>query len=150
MENQNIAVKEDTIKRFFDACRKAKRIADNMPKLPEGLTTMSMHVVDAIDILSKKGLVKISDLSTYLGVSRPAMTKIVNHLHELGILTKTNGQIDKRTVHVELTDLGKEYLDIYVRDYVRSMSKSLESIDEADFMATIDTVDRTYDIIFDR
>ena len=41
-------IQVEEIKEFLDACHKAKRIAEMMPELPEGMTPRHVHVIDAI------------------------------------------------------------------------------------------------------
>ena len=65
-------IQVEEIKEFLDACHKAKRIAEMMPELPEGMTPRHVHVIDAIYQLERTGeMVKVSDVSEYLEVTRP-------------------------------------------------------------------------------
>ena len=64
-------IQVEEIKEFLDACHKAKRIAEMMPELPEGMTPRHVHVIDAIYQLERTGeMVKVSDVSEYLEVTQ--------------------------------------------------------------------------------
>ena len=67
-----------TIKRMLDACYQAKRIREMLPALPSGVTPSYIHFLDVIQIMERQGVaVKISDISDYLNIPRPGVTRTV-------------------------------------------------------------------------
>ena len=77
------------IKDFFDCCRDAKKILELLPPLPQGLTPRHIQIIDTISQLEEKnGLVKISDISTALHVTRPSITRVVSELAAAGYAQK--------------------------------------------------------------
>ena len=83
-----------TIKRMLDACYQAKRIREMLPALPSGVTPSYIHFLDVIQIKERQGVaVKISDISDYLNIPRPGVTRTVKEMEEkkkfkLGLLPK--------------------------------------------------------------
>ena len=72
---------EDKIKRMLDACYLAKRIRELLPELPEGVTPAYIQYMDVIHKLKKKSEnVKVSDISDYLKLPRPGVTRTVKEL----------------------------------------------------------------------
>jgi len=50
-----------------------------------------------------------SELADYVGVTRPAMSRLLRALEDKGLLRRINGEArDGRAVRIELTDLGAE------------------------------------------
>ena len=103
------------VKDFLSACQDAKRITELMPPLPKGMSPRHIYVIDAVFQLSQcQEKVMVSDVSKLLGVTRPSITKVIQELEKLKVLTKIPDQEDKRIVHIALTSLGKEYYGVYV------------------------------------
>ena len=73
----------------MDACYQAKRIREMLPALPAGVTPSYIHFLDVIDIMERQGIpVKISDISDYLKIPRPGVTRTVREMEEKGYLRK--------------------------------------------------------------
>ena len=84
-----------TIKRMLDACYQAKRIREMLPALPSGVTPSYIHFLDVIQIMERQGVaVKISDISDYLNIPRPGVTRTVKEMEEKGYLRKANAAED--------------------------------------------------------
>ena len=93
-----------TIKRMLDACYQAKRIREMLPALPSGVTPSYIHFLDVIQILEAQGLtVKISDISDYLNIPRPGVTRTVKEMEEKGYLRKANAAEEGRITYISLT-----------------------------------------------
>lgn len=77
---------EDKIKRMLDACYLAKRIRELLPELPEGVTPAYIQYMDVIHKLKKKSEnVKVSDISDYLKLPRPGVTRTVKEMEKRDI-----------------------------------------------------------------
>lgn len=72
---------------MMDACYQAKRIREMLPALPTGVTPSYIHFLDVVEIMEKQGIsVKISDISDYLHIPRPGVTRTVREMEEKGYL----------------------------------------------------------------
>lgn len=141
-------IQEKEIKKFLDACHKAKRITEMMPELPRGMTPRHVHVMDAIYQLGRTGeTVKVSDVSDYLDVTRPSITRLIRELETLGAVEKTADTRDRRVVWLELTDLGRGYHDTYVRRYLSRICRQMEGVKPEDLLLTAGVIEQVYGIL---
>lgn len=136
------------VKLFLDSCHAAKRIVELMPKLPKGLTPRHIHVIEAIWQISQEyGTVKISDVSLFLRVTRPSVTKLINKLASLDVVRKLPDPVDHRSTLVELTSLGQKYYDFYVDQYHNWLAGQCSDIDPEHFRITADTLFHVFEIL---
>lgn len=136
------------LRKFLDACHQAKRITELMPALPGGMTPRHIHVIDALYQLQCQGNgVKVSDVSSYLGVTRPSITKAINELEDLGGLVKLPDEADRRVVRLELTDTGLRWYRYYVEQYQSWLAGKLEGIEEQQFLTTVEVLSRVWKIM---
>lgn len=136
------------VKKFADACFIAKKITECMPELPPKMKPRHFHVMDVVHILKDKSeQIKVSDISEYLNVTMPSITKLINELEELKIIKKQTTVVDKRIVTLSLTELGEEYHRIYVEEYYKEIIKLYSDIDEKDMEITIGTIEKVYDLL---
>ena len=143
-----MAIQVEEMKRFLDACHKAKRIVEMMAELPEGMTPRHVHVIDAIYRLERTGkMVKVSDVSEYLEVTKPSITRLIRDLEALGVVSKNADTQDKRIIWLKLTDLGYKYYDFYIRRYFTWIGRQLEGIEPEELLTAADTIERVYGIL---
>lgn len=58
--------------------------------------------------LSRK--VSVSDISNFLRVTSPSVTHLLNSLEQKGIVVRTQDELDRRSVRVELTEEGQKII----------------------------------------
>lgn len=105
-----------TIKRMLDACYQAKRIREMLPALPSGVIPSYIHFLDVIQIMERQGsAVKISDISDYLNIPRPGVTRTVKEMEEKGYLRKANAAEDGRITYISLTEEGRKLSENIMR-----------------------------------
>ena len=120
---------------MLDACYQAKRIREMLPALPSGVIPSYIHFLDVIQIMERQGsAVKISDISDYLNIPRPGVTRTVKEMEEKGYLRKANAAEDGRITYISLTEEGPY----------------LESISEADAKVMIQTIETFYKVMCER
>ena len=135
------------IKNFLDACHEAKRVTELMPKLPKGMSPRHIHVLDAIWQLERAGKdVKVSDVSEFLNVTRPSITKLINELEREQAVEKEQDQSDRRVIHLRLTKLGEKYYKFYVEKYQTWLAERIQEsgISPQELRVTADTIARVY------
>ena len=134
----------DKIKRMLDAFYLAKRIRELLPELPEGVTPAYIQYMDVIHIIKEQQEhVKISDISDYLKLPRPGVTRTVKEMESKGYLSKYASEEDGRITYIQITEKGeKNYYSRLVR-YMDDISD-----DEADCM--IDTISKFYKVMSER
>ena len=84
--------------------------------------------------------VKISDVSDFLGGTRPSVTKLIRELESHGALIKTPDTSDKRIIWLQLTPLGEQYYEFYCLQYHTWLSQVLDEIPQEDLETTIRTI----------
>lgn len=63
-----------------------------------------MHVIDAVrDLGQSNKTVKVSDISVYLNVTRPSITKLVNEPEKMDVVQKIPDEEDRRGIRVRQT-----------------------------------------------
>ena len=121
----------ETMRLFLRTTLLAKRINDMLPPLPKGVTPRSLHILETIDKLSATGKkVRVSDVASALGITRPSITKVVQDLTELGYVEKNASKEDGRLVHVHLTAKGKELYANFITSKHTSIFDVVKDMDE--------------------
>jgi DNA-binding MarR family transcriptional regulator len=74
------------------------------------LTPTQVHYLDAIFHLEDP---KVSELASYLNVSKPTVTFALNKMEKQGFVTKTQSDDDRRFFSIHLTSKGKELAKLH-------------------------------------
>lgn len=134
-----------TTKELMSAMHESKRIMDMLLPLPKGMTQRHILIIDSIwQLTAANGDVKISDVSDWLRVTKPSVTKLLKELEQLGVVVKAADSDDKRVIHLRLTELGQQYYDLYVDKYNTWVGKQLNDITKEDVRTTVATVHKLY------
>ncbi len=160
------------IRKFLDACHEVSHIIATFPELPKGLSQRHMKAIQAIhDLQTSQNLsiganapegctpscslpcetelrVKISDVSDFLGGTRPSVTKLIRELEAHGALTKIPDTDDKRIIWLCLTPLGEQYYNFYCLQYHKWLGQVLCEIPQEDFETTIHTIYSVQEILY--
>lgn len=140
-----------TIKAMMDACYQAKRIREMLPALPAGVTPSYIHFLDVIEVMEGQGIsVKISDISDYLHIPRPGVTRTVREMEEKGYLTKRVAAEDGRVTYISITEEGRALSKKYNDDVFKSLLDPLDEISEEDAETMIHTIDTFYKVMCER
>lgn len=140
-----------TIKAMMDACYQAKRIREMLPALPAGVTPSYIHFLDVVEIMEGQGIsVKISDISDYLHIPRPGVTRTVREMEEKGYLTKKVAAEDGRVTYISITEEGRALSKKYNDDVFKSLLDPLDEISEEDAETMIHTIDTFYKVMCER
>ncbi len=141
----------ETIKRMFDACYKAKRVREMLPPLPKGVMPSFIHYLDVIKKLEATGVqVKISDISNVMNIPRPGVTRTVKDMESNGYLKKIASPTDKRITYITLTASGKKLSQKYDEDYFTALVPYLDNIPEENIDITVNTIEMFYEVMNDR
>lgn len=114
------------------------------------LSIRELHVVEAVACLQKDERSTMAEIARYLHLSPASLTTAVNVLVKKGYLDRDYSAVDRRVIHVRLTEKGeaanRTYLD-FVRGMIYEVSRDLDE-DVADQMIEVllklsDYLDRT-------
>ncbi|MBT1176290.1 winged helix-turn-helix transcriptional regulator [Bifidobacterium callimiconis] len=81
-----------------------------------------IHVLDAIWHINapagqRTAVARVGDVSAFLDITTPSVTKLVNELVHLGMVEKHSSHDDRRAVTLTLTDSGLDCRRTYVEQY---------------------------------
>ncbi len=71
-----------------------------------GLTLPQMHT---IEILGANGTMRMKELSEKMGVTTGTLTVMIDNLEKGGLVLRKPNKNDRRSIFVELTDLGMKH-----------------------------------------
>ncbi len=69
-------------------------------------------------------------LAEKIGVSRATMTGLIDGLEQNGLVTRVFGKEDRRSIQIQLTDVGQAKLDVVMPDYYRRLRQCMQGLDE--------------------
>ena len=138
----------ESVRKLIDICAEAAHLERMLPKLPAGLTSRCIRVVDQVARLAKQNeTVRVSDISEMLDVTRPGITKVLGDLDGMGYVTKTRDTSDSRVVYVSLTEKGWRLYRATVEDYHQQLSEVLTGISDEDVQIVCDIIHRAMELI---
>lgn len=130
-------------KKMFDAFYMGKRLFEQQPTLPTGVTSSFIHVLDVVVSRTQQGEdVRISDISETLNLTRPGITRTVKQMEAQGYLEKVPDPTDGRVTHLKVTTRGMELYEHYVREYFTGVTARLHEISDAEIETMYDTIVR--------
>lgn len=135
----------EEVRRLMDACWKAKTVTELMPALPRGLKPRYIHVIDAVWHLNASagqavGTARVGDVSAFLGVTTPSVTKLVGEMARLGLVVKHDDAADRRVVTLTLTERGLDLHRTYVEEYHAHLSRLLGGLPAGECETTVRTL----------
>lgn len=93
-----------------------------------GAREINLTQFQYINVINHSDDLTCSGLAKTLGLSKPAVTGIVNKLIEQGYVTKTRSASDRRVYFIQLTRTGEQVANAYeeaCREYIRGMARAL-------------------------
>lgn len=93
---------------------------------------VSASQLSALSTLDRRGPATLGELSVTERVKPPTMTRVVASLEEMGVVTRTPDQRDRRVARVALTDAGRELLARTRSSKDAFLAARLRSLPEAD------------------
>lgn len=99
----------------------------------EGITT-----AQEMDLLSRMVFAKMPltphELAMQMGLCKPAVSRLIEHLEKKGFLEKQKSEQDKRSYVLLITEKGKQELDRTYRYYLEPVYHLKKVMGEVDFM----------------
>lgn len=93
----------------------SKKLRDLKAKHVEqtDLQDLSLANFRYIEVIHSLGDPTFNELAKRLGLSKPTVTVMIAKLIEMGLVTKTKSQLDKRSYRLNLTDKGTNVIQQY-------------------------------------
>lgn len=130
------------VKSSLNQCYYRMTISDLRMMNDSGGDNISYNSVLYLDLISYQKNCTISSLAESLHISKPAVTKKINTLVQMGMVTKTRCETDKRIQYLSLGPCAKEMSDLYdnaVARAVCAIEKQYNQEQLASFCAILDT-----------
>ena len=123
----NVLQKAQQLDRLLQQIRRS-----NLYKRPHNteLNDADMMVLFCIGFCEENQKVKLSDISTRLQVTLPAVTHKVNMIEENGLIERKPSTEDKRVTYVALTELGNQMLSKTKDSYYTHLLKLMDTLGE--------------------
>ncbi|MDY2836334.1 MAG: MarR family transcriptional regulator [Bilifractor sp.] len=135
---------------MMDTMYKAKRVWEQQPELPEGVTAGEIHILDClVHLTMEKETVRVSDLSDALGLPRPGVTRMVKDLEEMGYIRKEPDSGDRRIVHLSLTEKGGTLYEKYVSRHFERITSVLKTVSDEDIEKISAIVGEIYEKLYE-
>ena len=141
----------EKVKQMLDSFYMAKRILDLLPQLTQGVLPSYIRYLEAIIELEQQNKkVKISDVSDYLNLPRPGVTRTIHTMEEKGFLKKIAAKHDGRITYITVTSKGQYIFEKFNQEYFSDLAKSLDFLNEKDIDCTIKTINEFYKVMNER
>ena len=92
----------------------------------EANTCSFLHLITLKYVKDESPLMK--DLATFLGIAPPSATSLINNLVKAGLVKRSEDEVDRRIVRIEMTKKGEEYLHSHKKKTTEHMRKNLEKL----------------------
>ena len=130
-----------------------KGLRSLMPAIP-GMSHAEIFMLHNIGICTKHredtgrpaGL-RVSELSKFCGMSRPAVSQQLNVLEKRGLVLRTMDKDDRRVVFVELTEEGNEKLKSSFSLFFRNIKLVEEEFGEENIDQLVDLLNRLSEVV---
>ena len=92
--------------------------------------SMTFPQLIALSRIYREGPMPMSDLTKPLGVTRGALTGLVDRLEEAGLMTRTPDASDRRVIHLSLTPHARTVMAAVEDDWSQEVRRWLSALDE--------------------
>lgn len=90
------------------------------------LSVKEMHTIEAIDT---HGNMSSNQVAKTLNVTPGTLTVAIQNLVKKGYITRVQSEEDRRVVKLQLTDKGKEMVDMYQQFHQEMVTETLTDLD---------------------
>jgi DNA-binding MarR family transcriptional regulator len=106
---------------------------------------VSMPQIYILITLLERGSTTVSELASLLSISAPSASSIVDRMEESGLVSRERDDIDRRIVHVAITERGRSVVDDMMglrRDYTLRLLESMSDEDLNHVVRAVEAVRR--------
>ena len=134
------------LKQLLDACFLAKHLTDSLPALPCRMKPRHIHVLDTIyEINCRQNSCRVSDVCAKMRVTMPSITKLIQELEAMGMVTKYPDEQDKRAILLKLTASGQDCIQKHILDFHSRWAERLPEIDSSQVNTVISVIQKLQD-----
>jgi DNA-binding MarR family transcriptional regulator len=93
---------------------------------------LSFSAASTLGRLLREGPQRLTELANAEAASQPAMTQLVGRLEREGLVRRTASPQDRRGVLVELTEAGRDLVELRRAERAEALQKIYDQLDAAD------------------
>ena len=97
-----------------------------------GSAGLTPSQISAMATLEELGRMRISDLAAHESMGAPVATRIVTSLEELGYVTRTYDETDKRATYIEISTLGGIVLNELWNERTMGLNTRIEKLSKSE------------------
>lgn len=138
---------DNVLDQMLMSMRRIMRASDlhsSFIKRTSGLTSPQLLLLKAID---RSGEATIGELSEQICLSQATATTILDRLEKAGFARRVRSEVDKRKVHVELTESGREILEDAPPPLQPQFINQFSELKEYDQTALLSSLQRIADLM---
>ena len=105
-----------------------------------GFSKLTIHQLQYIDAIYSLGEPTITEIADKLLITKASVTTGINKLNQLGYLIKTQSNMDRRVIHVSLTQNGRQIINAKyqaLKEYGELITTALSDDEVKQFKATL-------------
>lgn len=95
-------------------------------------TRLTESQVNVLELLHKLGPLPQKEIAKNLSVTGGNITMVVDNLQKRDLVDRKRWQEDRRVVHVDLTDLGRETIESYIPLHVQKVLGALDGLEPSE------------------
>ena len=93
----------------------------------------------------EESLVRMTEVSQRLMISKPAATQAVNRLVECGLVERASDENDRRVVYIRATAAGRAFFEREINKSLSMVDRVVERMGEADANQLVALLDKFFD-----
>ncbi len=110
-----------------------------------GFNQTEMQLLGEVVFAKKKGQRYIStQLAKLLGITRSAVSQIVNNLEKKGVVRRVADEVDKKIAYIEITDTFLEVYGVELRKTSKKVANMIERFGEERFNNLCSTLEEFF------
>ena len=122
------------------------------PAVEDKEMKLTSHTFNALWILDRPqdSLMTMTALAEQMGISSQQLTKLINELEGRSLVARSHDRKNRRLVHVEITQTGRDFLQEHVGRISAELARRLAVLSEKDqqrLTASIETLDEIMDMM---
>jgi len=119
---------EELLKSLLVLSRTTEVVLENRP-LQVAAEPLSKPKLQILRLLAYRGGQALSTIAAHLGVTRAAVTQMVNALETLGLVSRRRSEVDRRGIDLVLTEKGEGALEKVLEEQHRLVRSAIRDAD---------------------
>ena len=87
---------------------------------------------EIMTVLKEEGTLHVAEIGDKLQIAKAQMTHLIDKLVELNMVIRNTDTADRRTINIELTDKGKNFLEIHENNIINAVREYMSDLKDED------------------